>query len=113
MKFAPVTTILEPKVGCIAAAMQIIGNKWTALILRDLFSGPKRFCELEKSVGNINPRTLSQRLDDLEAHGIITRESFAEVPPRTEYCLTKKGRDLQPVLKQMATWGTKYYEAAL
>lgn len=91
--------------------MEIIGNKWTALILRDLFSGPRRFCELEKSVGNINPRTLSQRLDDLEAHGIITRRSFAEVPPRTEYSLTKKGEDLLPVLKQMAAWGTKYYDA--
>lgn len=100
--------MLEPKVGCIAAAMQIIGNKWTALILRDLFSGPKRFCELERSVGNINPRTLSQRLDALEAEGIISKESFAEVPPRTEYALTEKGRDLQPILKQMATWGNKY-----
>lgn len=104
----PVTTPLEPKVGCIASAMQIIGNKWTALILRDLFAGPKRFCELERSVGSINPRTLSQRLDDLEARGIITKESFAEVPPRTEYALTKKGEDLQPVLKQMAAWGNKY-----
>jgi len=103
-----VATPLEPKVGCIAAAMRIIGNKWTALILRDLFEGPKRFCELEKSVGKINPRTLSQRLDDLEAEGVITKESFAEVPPRTEYCLTEKGRDLQPILKQMATWGDKY-----
>ena len=101
---------LEPKVGCIASAMQIIGNKWTALILRDLFSGSKRFCELEKSVGGINPRTLSQRLDDLEAHGIITKASFAEVPPRTEYSLTAKGQDLLPVLKQMASWGDKYYD---
>ncbi len=100
---------LEPKVGCIASAMEIIGSKWTALILRDLFSGPRRFCELEKSVGSINPRTLSQRLDDLEAHGIINRESYAEVPPRTEYSLTKKGEDLLPVLQQMAAWGTKYY----
>jgi DNA-binding HxlR family transcriptional regulator len=100
---------LEPKVGCIAAAMEIVGNKWTALILRDLFSGPKRFCELEKSVGNINPRTLSQRLDDLEAHSIISKRSFAEVPPRVEYALTSKGQDLQPILKQMAVWGTKYY----
>jgi DNA-binding HxlR family transcriptional regulator len=91
--------------------MQIIGNKWTALILRDMFAGPKRFCELEKSVGSINPRTLSQRLDDLEAHGIITRKSFAEVPPRTEYALTSKGRDLQPILKQMAAWGNKYEES--
>ena len=109
MKSTTVTEPIEPKVGCIAAAMLIIGNKWTALILRDLFSGPKRFCELERSVGRINPRTLSQRLDDLEADGIITKESFAEVPPRTEYALTKKGEDLLPVLKQMANWGTKYY----
>lgn len=110
MKTTPVIKPIEPKVGCIAAAMEIVGNKWTALILRDLFSGPKRFCELEKSVGSINPRTLSQRLDDLEAHGIISKESFAEVPPRTEYTLTQKGEDLLPILQQMATWGTKYYD---
>src|ERR1700743_3170001 len=95
------TKPIEPKVGCIASAMEIIGNKWTALILRDLFPGPRRFCELEKSVGNINPRTLSQRLDDLEAHGIVTKQSFAEVPPRTEYTLTPTGADLLPVLEQM------------
>ena len=110
MNSTSVTQSIEPKVGCIASAMQIIGNKWTALILRDLFTGPRRFCELEKSVGNINPRTLSQRLDDLELHGIITRESFNEVPPRTEYCLTSKGEDLLPILQQMAAWGTKYYD---
>lgn len=108
MKTLSVTKPLEPRVGCIANAMQIIGNKWTALILRDLFSGPKRFCELERSVGNINPRTLSQRLDGLEEHGIITRRSFNEVPPRTEYALTAKGQDLLPILKQMSAWGTKY-----
>jgi len=108
MKTLSVSKPLEPHTGCIAAAMEIVGNKWTALILRDLFSGPKRFCELEKSVGKINPRTLSQRLDDLEDHGIISRRSFAEVPPRTEYTLTSKGHDLQPILKDMATWGTKY-----
>lgn len=108
MKTLSVTKPLEPRVGCIASAMEIVGNKWTALILRDLFSGPKRFCELEKSVGGINPRTLSQRLDDLEAHRIINKRRFAEVPPRTEYSLTAKGRDLLPVLRQMATWGKKY-----
>jgi len=99
---------IEPHIGCIESAMHIIGSKWTALILRDLFTGPKRFCELEKSVGNINPRTLSQRLDDLEEHGIITKLSFNEVPPRVDYELTKKGQDLLPILKQMASWGTKY-----
>lgn len=111
MKTLSLTTAIEPKVGCIASAMEIIGNKWTALILRDLAAGSKRFSELEKSVGSINPRTLSQRLDDLESHGIITKKSFAEVPPRIEYTLTKKGEDLVPVLTQMASWGDKYYQA--
>lgn len=101
---------IESRVGCVAAAMQIIGNKWTALILRDLAGGPKRFSELEKSVGDISPRTLSQRLEDLGAHGIVTKETFAEVPPRCEYSLTVKGKDLIPVLRQMAEWGNKYYE---
>jgi len=103
---------LEPKAGCIASAMEIIGNKWTALILRDLTEGPKRFGELEKSVGNINPRTLSQRLDDLEKHAIITKTVYGEVPPRVEYALTSKGTDLEPVLRQMAAWGDKYYDVS-
>ena len=103
-----IITPLEPTVGCIASAMQIIGNKWTALILRDLFTGPKRFCELERSVGSINPRTLSQRLDDLEQHGIVTRACFNEMPPRIDYTLTQKGQDLQPILEQMAAWGNKH-----
>jgi DNA-binding HxlR family transcriptional regulator len=108
---SPTSTIssLEPKVGCIAAAMEIIGNKWTALILRDLATGPQRFGELEKSVGSINPRTLSQRLDDLEQHGIISKQACTISPTRPEYCLTEKGHDLVPVLEQMAAWGTKYY----
>ncbi|HEY4161201.1 MAG TPA: helix-turn-helix domain-containing protein [Candidatus Saccharimonadales bacterium] len=101
---------LEPKSGCIASAMEIIGSKWTALILRDLSAGSKRFSELEKSVGNINPRTLSQRLDDLEQHAIVIKKSYAEVPPRTEYTLTKKGEDLLPVLRAMSAWGNKYYD---
>lgn len=109
MKATSVNTPIESRVGCIASAMEIIGNKWTALILRDLFGGPKRFCELEKSVGSINPRTLSQRLDDLEAHDIINKQSFNEVPPRIEYSLTEKGQDLLPILKQMAAWGDKHY----
>lgn len=101
---------LESRVGCIAAAMNIIGSKWTALILRDLTTGPKRFGELEKSLAGISPRTLSQRMDDLEEHGIVTRRTYAEVPPRCEYALTDKGQDLIPILKQMAVWGDKYYD---
>ena len=111
MKSATLTKPIESKIGCIAAAMEIVGNKWTALILRDLFSGSKRFCELEKSVGSINPRTLSQRLDDLESHGIITKASFAEVPPRIEYTLTQKGHELQNILAAMGDWGDRYHTA--
>ena len=103
---------IEKKDGCIATAMEIIGNKWTALILRDLHTGPKRFGELESSLQGISPRTLSQRLDDLEQCHILTKQVFNEVPPRTEYTLTPKGRDLVPVLEKMATWGDKYYDAA-
>ncbi|HSX05932.1 MAG TPA: helix-turn-helix domain-containing protein [Candidatus Saccharimonadales bacterium] len=110
MKITDTTLALEPKVGCIASAMEIIGSKWTALILRDLADGPKRFSELEKSVGAINPRTLSQRLDDLEKHAIVTKRSYAETPPRIEYTLTAKGKDLVPVLKAMSAWGDKYYD---
>jgi DNA-binding HxlR family transcriptional regulator len=101
-------TKLETKEGCIACAAQILGSKWTALLLRDLAEGPKRFKDFESSIKDINPRTLSQRLDDLENRLIITKKSFAESPPRIEYALTAKGRDLLPVLKSMADWGKKY-----
>lgn len=104
------TPIVETHDGCIASAMEIIGNKWTALILRDLTDGPKRFSELERSLDGISPRTLSQRLEDLATHKIITKQAYAEVPPRTEYSLTQKGEDLVPVLQQMANWGDKYYK---
>ncbi len=111
-------TPLEPRIGCIASAMEIIGNKWTALILRDLTAGPKRFGELEKSLSTgaasgskaISPRTLSQRLDDLESHTIICRSTYNEIPLRCEYALTSKGEDLVPILRQMALWGEKYYQ---
>jgi len=101
---------LEKRDGCIASAMQIIGNKWTALILRDLAAGPKRFSELERSISGMSPRTLSQRLDELERCKILTKKTFNEVPPHIEYTLTAKGSDLIPVLKQMAAWGTMYYQ---
>jgi DNA-binding HxlR family transcriptional regulator len=107
---APNTTTIEPQIGCIASALRVLGQKWTALIIRDLYTGPKRFGELEKSVGSINPRTLSQRLEALESHGVITKKTYAEVPPRTEYTLTTKGRDLVPILQTMAAWGDKYHE---
>lgn len=102
---------IEPRIGCVAAAMEIIGAKWTSLLIKELANGPKRFCEFEEAIPKINPRTLSQRLDDLESHGIVTKERFNEVPPRIEYKLTPKGQDLIPVLRSMAEWGNKYHEA--
>ena len=86
----------------------ILGNKWTALIVMRLAEGPARFSALEQSLPGISPRTLSQRLDELQARKIITKACFAEVPPRVEYALTAKGKDLIPILRSMAAWGDKY-----
>ena len=108
MKTTPVNNKIEPKAGCVASALKVLGNKWTALILLEMADCEKRFCEIERSLTGISPRTLSQRLEDLVEQKIISKKSFAEVPPRVEYTLTQKGQDFIPVLRQMATWGTKY-----
>src|SRR5438270_4299078 len=95
-------TEIETRPGCVAAALSILGNKWTALIVKELSEGCARFSVLEQALPGISPRTLSQRLDDMERCGLITKRSFAEVPPRVEYTLTPKGKDLLPILKSMA-----------
>jgi DNA-binding HxlR family transcriptional regulator len=87
---------------------KLIGDKWVLLIVRDLLSGCQRFSTLQKSVTGISPRTLSDRLSMLEAAGIITREAFAEVPPRVEYRLTEKGRDLIPIIDALRDYGKKW-----
>ncbi len=97
----------SPVCGNIAAGLKIIGDKWSGFIIRELMSRPCRFSELEQRL-QIGPRTLSQRLDDLEEQGILIKQQFAEAPPRVEYSLTKKGEDLLPILQSMATWGTLY-----
>lgn len=103
---------IETKEGCLSSCLQVLGNKWTALILSELLLGPKRFTELERILEGISPRTLSQRLDDLEEHNIITKRTFAEAPPRVEYALTEKGHDFVPILEKMAAWGTKYHSVS-
>jgi len=100
--------IAEEKKGCIAAAASILGAKGTPQILYALFHGVQRFCEVQKEVGGVNPRTLSARLVELEKAGIVRKESYAEIPPRIEYCLTPKGRDLVPILQLMAEWSAKH-----
>ncbi len=88
--------------------LEVIGGKWTTLILRDLLSGTKRFGQLRASLGNIPPKTLTERLRDLEAHGALERVQFPEIPPRVEYTLTKKGLALGAIISAMAQWGTDW-----
>ncbi len=101
------TVLVEPRSGCVAFASKILGDKWTPLMIRNLCDGPLRFSTIQNRL-NINPRTLSAKLVFLEEAGVISKISYAEVPPRVEYSLTTKGADLIPILNQMADWGDKY-----
>jgi DNA-binding HxlR family transcriptional regulator len=89
----------------VAATAAIIGAKWTALLVHDLSEGPRRFSELEHSCSGISPRTLAERLRELEHEGIVARHSFAESPPRVEYELTGKGEALLPIIDAMRQFG--------
>src|SRR3954453_22231871 len=91
---------------CLTA--EIICGKWTLLLIRDLAEGQSRFSELERSLAGISPRTLSLRLRAREAAGIVERNTFPEVPPRVEYALTDKGRDLLPIIDDMRAYGTRW-----
>ncbi len=89
----------------VAACAEILGAKWTAVLVHDLSEGPRRFSELEHSCPGISPRTLSERLRALEQEGILVRRSYAESPPRVEYELTDKGADLLPIIGEMRRFG--------
>jgi DNA-binding HxlR family transcriptional regulator len=89
----------------------IVCAKWTLLLVRDLAEGRSRFCELERSLAGISPRTLSLRLRALELEGIVERHTFPEVPPRVEYALTEKGRALLPIIDAMRTFGDRWLRA--
>src|ERR671915_2256657 len=86
----------------------IVCGKWTMLVIRDLAESRARFCELERSLEGISPRTLSLRLRALEEHGIVERNTYPEVPPRVEYALTDKGRALVPLIEDMRTYGRRW-----
>jgi len=90
---------------------EIVCAKWTILVVRDLADGRSRFCELERSLAGISPRTLSLRLRALEEEGIVERRTYPEVPPRVEYALTEKGRALLPIIDSMRTYGTEWLGA--
>jgi DNA-binding HxlR family transcriptional regulator len=86
----------------------IVCGKWTLLVIRDLAEGVSRFCELERSLQGISPRTLSLRLRSLEEEGIVARRTYPEVPPRVEYALTEKGRALVPIIDSMRSYGSEW-----
>jgi DNA-binding HxlR family transcriptional regulator len=90
---------------------EIVCGKWTLLVIRDLADGRSRFCELERSLAGISPRTLSLRLRALEEEGIVERQTFPEVPPRVEYVLTAKGRALAPIIEDMRVYGRQWLGA--
>ncbi len=87
---------------------EMIGGKWTTLIVRELLGGTKRFGELRARLPGISPKTLTERLRDLEAHGALTRTIYPEVPPRVEYTLTDKGLALRPIFDAMSVWGAAW-----
>ncbi len=91
----------------VARTADIIGDRWTLLILRDLLlDGPRKFHDLQESLMGISPNTLSGRLRNLEDEGIICRRFYEQHPPRAEYLLTDKGRSLGPIMKALRDWGT-------
>ena len=88
--------------------LQLIGDKWKVLIIRDLLTGTKRFGELMKSVTGISQKVLTSQLRSMEESGLLTRKVYPEVPPRVEYTLTATGLSLKPILDSMVEWGTNY-----
>ena len=88
--------------------LQLIGDKWKVLIIRDLMSGTKRFNELMRSVSGITQKVLTSHLRAMERDGLVNRKVYPEVPPKVEYSLTDTGRSLKPILDSMCAWGTDY-----
>jgi DNA-binding HxlR family transcriptional regulator len=95
----------------VCATADLVCGKWTILVIRDLAEGRSRFCELERSLAGISPRTLSLRLRALEEEVIVERRTYPEVPPRVEYELTEKGRALLPLIEDMRRYGREWLGA--
>jgi len=108
-------TIFAPFHCPIARSLDVVGDRWTILILRDLVRfGPRKFQDLERSLSRISPNTLSLRLKRLEEAGIVERRFYEQHPPRAEYVLTEVGNELRPMLKALFEWGERHtkYRAA-
>lgn len=108
-----VPTIEAPFHCPVARTLDVIGERWTILILRDLaVGGPRKFQDFERSLGGISPNTLSARLKRLEDAGIVERRFYEQHPPRAEYLLTEKGNELRPVLRALLEWGKRHTKFA-
>ena len=94
----------------VATTVQLIGNKWKLLILRNLLAGTQRFGEMHKTIPGIGQKVLTENLRSLEEDGIIIRKVYAEVPPRVEYSLSKLGESMRPIIAAMELWGKNYKE---
>ena len=94
----------------VATTVQLIGNKWKLLILRNLLARPWRFNELRKSLDGISQNVLTESLRSMESDGIIVRTVYAEMPPRVEYSLTPKGESLKPIIEDLIKWSLEQYK---
>jgi DNA-binding HxlR family transcriptional regulator len=92
----------------VAKALELVGERWTLLVVRDLLGGPRRFQDLERSLQGIAPNMLSERLKLMETHGLVERRLYSDHPPRAEYTLTAKGEELGLVIGALAHWGSKH-----
>jgi len=103
----------EKKPRCtIESIVDIIGKKWNLLIIWHLRGGCLRFTELQQRICNVNSKTITKHLRDLEGHAVITRRVYAEVPPRVEYALTERGEALLPIIESMLEWGGAHLSPA-
>lgn len=92
----------------VAKSLELVGDRWTLLVVRDLLERPLRFQDLQKSLKGIAPSILSDRLKLMEEHGLVRRRFYSEHPPRAEYALTDKGKELGVVVGALAIWGSRH-----
>lgn len=92
----------------IERTLNVIGGKWSFLVLRELFGGTKRFGELQRRIKGISPKSLTDTLRHLEEQGVLERTAYPTVPVTVEYSLTPKGKDLHQILKEMKQWSAKW-----
>ena len=96
----------------VAKSLEVVGDRWTLLVVRDLLSGPRRFQDFLQTLPGIAPNILSARLKLMEEHGLIVREFYTDHPPRAQYVLSEKGRELGMVVGALAAWGGRHVHKA-